>query len=142
MDGTQELPNIIKIAAELNADNQSSYPDSLLHLENSELSSLGKEYLEETKWARNDAPMFIDKMPNNFIHIGLIKTILPNAKIIDTRRDAMDTCFSCFKQFFERGQLFTYSLADLGNYYSDYIKAMNHWHEVYGEDILLSLIHI
>ena len=70
VDGTQELPNIIKIAAELNADNQSSYPDSLLHLENSELSNLGKEYLEETKWARNDAPMFIDKMPNNFIHIG------------------------------------------------------------------------
>ena len=136
VDGTQELPNIIKIAAELNADNQSSYPDSLLHLENSELSSLGREYLEETKWARNDAPMFIDKMPNNFIHIGLIKTILPNAKIIDTRRDAKDTCFSCFKQFFARGQLFTYSLADLGNYYSDYIKAMNHWHEVYGEDIL------
>mgnify|MGYP005685095959 FL=1 len=74
-------------------------------------------------------------MPNNFIHIGLIKTILPNAKIIDTRRDPMDTCFSCFKQFFARGQLFTYSLEDLGNYYTDYIRAMNHWHNVFEKDI-------
>ena len=98
-------------------------------------NSLCKDYISETTWARDNAPFFIDKMPNNFIHIGLIKTILPNAKIIDTRRDPMDTCFSCFKQFFARGQLFTYSMEDLGNYYADYIRAMNHWHKVYGKDI-------
>ena len=135
VDGTQELPNIIKIAAELNTNNQNNYPEVLKELDESELSNLGKDYISETAWARGSAPFFIDKMPNNFIHIGLIKTILPNAKIIDTRRDPMDTCFSCFKQFFARGQLFTYSLEDLGNYYTDYIRAMNHWHNVYGKDI-------
>ena len=135
VDGTQELPNIIKIAAELNTNNQNSYPEVLKELDESKLSNLGKDYISETAWARDSAPFFIDKMPNNFIHIGLIKTILPNAKIIDTRRDPMDTCFSCFKQFFARGQLFTYSLEDLGNYYTDYIRAMNHWHNVYGKDI-------
>ena len=135
VDGTQELPNIIKIAAELNTNNQNNYPEVLKELDESKLSNLGKDYILETAWARDSAPFFIDKMPNNFIHIGLIKTILPNAKIIDTRRDPMDTCFSCFKQFFARGQLFTYSLEDLGNYYTDYIRAMNHWHNVYGKDI-------
>ena len=135
VDGTQELPNIIKIAAELNNDKQNSYPEVLKELDNLKISKLGKEYISETTWARDNAPFFIDKMPNNFIHIGLIKTILPNAKIIDTRRDPMDTCFSCFKQFFARGQLFTYSMEDLGNYYTDYIRAMNHWHKVYGKDI-------
>ena len=135
VDGTQELPNIIKIAAELNTNNQNNYPEVLKELDESKLSNLGKDYISETAWARDSAPFFIDKMPNNFIHIGLIKTILPNAKIIDTRRDPMDTCFSCFKQFFARGQLFTYSLEDLGNYYTDYIRAMNHWHNIYGKDI-------
>ena len=135
VDGTQELPNIIKIAAELNNDKQNSYPEVLKELDDLKISKLGKDYISETTWARGDAPFFIDKMPNNFIHIGLIKTILPNAKIIDTRRDPMDTCFSCFKQFFARGQLFTYSMEDLGNYYTDYIRAMNHWHKVYGKDI-------
>ena len=135
VDGTQELPNIIKIAAELNNDKQNSYPEVLKELDDLKISKLGKDYISETTWARDKAPFFIDKMPNNFIHIGLIKTILPNAKIIDTRRDPMDTCFSCFKQFFARGQLFTYSMEDLGNYYTDYIRAMNHWHKVYGKDI-------
>ena len=133
VDGTQELPNIIKIAAELNSNNQKNYPEVLKELDESKLSNLGKDYISETAWARDSAPFFIDKMPNNFIHIGLIKTILPNAKIIDTRRDPMDTCFSCYKQFFARGQLFTYSLEDLGNYYTDYIRAMNHWHNIYGK---------
>ena len=135
VDGTQELPNIIKIASELNSYNHNTYPEILKELDELKLTEMGKNYLSETTWARKSAPFFIDKMPNNFIHIGLIKTILPNAKIIDTRRDPMDTCFSCYKQFFARGQLFTYSLEDLGNYYTDYIKAMNHWHNIYGKDI-------
>ena len=135
VDGTQELPNIIKIASELNSYNHNTYPEILKELDELKLTEMGKNYLSETTWARKNAPFFIDKMPNNFIHIGLIKTILPNAKIIDTRRDPMDTCFSCYKQFFARGQLFTYSLEDLGNYYTDYIKAMNHWHNLYGKDI-------
>ena len=79
VDGTQELPNIIKIAAELNSNNQNNYPEVLKELDDSKLSNLGKVYISETAWARDTAPFFIDKMPNNFIHIGLIKTILPNA---------------------------------------------------------------
>ena len=135
VDGTQELTNIIKIAADLRRKNDNLYPEILGKTDEDEITNLAKNYLKETRWARDGAPHFIDKMPNNFIHIGLIKTILPNAKIIDTRRDAMDTCFSCYKQFFARGQLFTYSLEDLGNYYTDYIRAMNHWHNVFGKDI-------
>ena len=104
VDGTQELPNIIKIASELNSYNHNTYPEILKELDELKLTEMGKNYLSETTWARKNAPFFIDKMPNNFIHIGLIKTILPNAKIIDTRRDPMDTCFSCYKQFFARGQ--------------------------------------
>ena len=63
-------------------------------------NDLGKKYIDETKWARSSKPFFIDKMPNNFVHIGLIKLILPKAKIIDARRNPMDACFSCFKQYF------------------------------------------
>ena len=136
VDGTQELPNIIKTAADLNAMDDKGYPETLLQLSKNEIKELGKNYIELTRWSRQKAQFFIDKMPNNFIHIGLIKTILPNAKIIDTRRSSMDTCFSCFKQFFARGQLFTYSLSDLAHYYNDYINAMDQWHKIYPGEIL------
>ena len=136
VDGTQELPNIIKAAADLNAMDEKGYPETLLKLQKNDIKNLGKKYIDSTRWSRQKAPFFIDKMPNNFIHIGLIKTILPNAKIIDTRRGSMDTCFSCFKQFFARGQLFTYSLSDLAHYYNDYIDAMDHWHKIYPGEIL------
>ena len=66
-------------------------------------------------------------MPNNFSHIGLIKLILPNAKIIDARRNPLDTCFSCYKQLFARGQVFTYDLPELARYYINYVKLMDHW---------------
>ena len=79
---------------------------------------------------RAGAPFFTDKMPNNFRHLGLIRMILPNAKIIDARRDAMDCCFSGFKQLFAEGQEFTYSLEDVGTYYRDYVTLMEHWDKV------------
>ena len=69
-------------------------------------------------------------MPNNIIHIGLIHLILPNAKIIDARRNPMDCCFSCYKQLFGSGQGFTYSQNRIGNYYLDYLKIMEHWDNV------------
>src|SRR5690606_12790009 len=75
-------------------------------------------------------PFFIDKMPNNFQHVGLIHLILPNAKIIDARRHPMACCFSCYKQLFARGQTFTYDLVKVGRYYSDYVKLMDHWDAV------------
>ena len=74
-------------------------------------------------------------MPNNFVHIGLIKLILPNAKIIDARRNPMDSCFSCFKQYFAKGQHFTYDLDDIARYYKDYLRLMNFWNELFPGEI-------
>ena len=85
---------------------------------------------------RKDAPMFTDKMPNNFRHIGLIHLIMPNAKIIDARRYPLDCCFSMFKQLFAQGQEFSYGLAEAGSYYNNYVKLMNHWNAVLPNKIL------
>ena len=137
VDGTQELPNIMNLSREIEnlGKGKKAYPEFLTKLSDIQITELGKKYINQTKWSREEAPFFIDKMPNNFMHIGLIKTLLPNAKIIDTRRGAMDTCFSCFKQFFAKGQHFTYDLEDLGLFYNDYINIMNHWHDVYPDQI-------
>ena len=137
VDGTQELPNIMNLSREVEVMGKSkeAYPSFLKKLSEMQISELGNKYIDQTKWSRGNAPFFIDKMPNNFIHIGFIKTILPNAKIIDTRRGAMDTCFSCFKQFFAKGQHFTYDLEDLGLFYNDYINIMDHWHSIYPNQI-------
>ena len=88
-------------------------------------------FIDETMWARNEKELFIDKMPNNFPHIGLIKMILPNAKIIDARRNPMDGCFSCFKQYFAKGQHFTYDLDDIARYYKDYLRLMGFWNKFF-----------
>jgi hypothetical protein len=87
--------------------------------------------LSQTRIQRKrGAPFFIDKMPNNFQHIGLIHLALPNAKIIDARRHPLGCCFSGFKQHFARGQHFSYSLEDIGRYYRDYVELMEHFDEV------------
>ncbi len=90
----------------------------------------GRTFIEDTRIHRQGAPLFIDKMPNNFRHIGLIKLILPNAKIIDARRNPLDCCFSGFKQLFAEGQEFTYDLRDIGQYYRDYLDLMDHWEKM------------
>jgi len=95
-----------------------------------QLVELGQEYMDRTRIQRGSAPHFVDKMPNNFFHVGLISLILPNAKIIDARRHPMAACFSGYTQLFARGQPFTYSLADVGQYYCDYVAVMDHWDEV------------
>tara|TARA_B100001105_G_scaffold33635_1_gene23499 strand:- start:76 stop:711 length:636 start_codon:yes stop_codon:yes gene_type:complete len=109
---------------------QTAYPEILSTLSKEEIESLGKQYISETKYLRLNSPFFIDKMPNNFSHIGLIHLILPNAKIIDARRNPLDTCFSCYKQLFARGQMFTYDLNEIARYYINYIELMDHWDEV------------
>ena len=132
VEGTMELPNMLNMASRLGSGtkDQTSYPEILSKLSTSEIESLGKQYISETKMIRSEFPFFIDKMPNNFSHIGLINLILPNAKIIDSRRDPLDTCFSCYKQLFARGQMFTYDFNELARYYVNYIKLMEHWDEV------------
>ena len=140
VDGTLELPNILSIAQSLRRRGQgegsAEYPAIIADMSALELRELGEKYLAETAIHRQDAPYFIDKMPNNFRHIGLIKLILPNAKIIDARRHPMACCFSGYKQLFAEGQEFSYDLDDLGSYYHDYVQLMGHWQTVLPGDIL------
>ena len=135
VEGTTELQNIIalsrKIANKKSSNSKSEYPTAIKNMNNSEFKEMGTAYIRNTLDQRvTDKPYFIDKMPNNFIHIGLIHLILPNAKIIDARRNPMDCCFSCYKQLFGSGQGFTYSQNRIGNYYLDYLKIMEHWDKV------------
>ena len=140
VDGTLELPNILSIAQSLRGDDiygkLGNYPKSMESLTLEQRQALGKGYIEDTKMHRKDAPMFTDKMPNNFRHIGLIHLIMPNAKIIDARRYPLDCCFSMFKQLFAQGQEFSYGLAEAGSYYKSYVKLMNHWDRVLPNKIL------
>ncbi|MCH2192357.1 MAG: sulfotransferase, partial [Gammaproteobacteria bacterium] len=135
VDGTMELHDILGIASSL-SHQKTPYPFNVSELDSATLEKLGARYIEQTKAYRQGAAFFIDKMPNNFIHIGLIKKILPNAKIIDARRNPMDCCFSGFKQLFGEGQEFSYSLDDIGRYYNAYEQLMDYWHSVLPREIL------
>lgn len=134
VDGTLELPNIPALAQRLNGRRQKSeearYPKILADLSAEQLQKFGEAFISDTRVHRQDAPFFIDKMPNNFRHIGLIHLILPNAKIIDARRHPMACCFSGYKQLFASGQEFTYGLEEIGTYYKDYVELMDHWDAV------------
>lgn len=138
VDGTMELHNILGLASRLRGRNRSDnqYPKNLHEIKDDYFQRFGQQFIDETKVYREQAPFFIDKMPNNFLHIGLIKLILPNAKIIDARRSPMACCFSGFKQLFAEGQEFSYSLYDIGRYYQAYLKLMAHWDNVLPNQIL------
>ena len=140
IDGTLELPNILSMAQSLRGDDiygkEGNYPKSMESLTLKQREDFGKSFIEDTRMHRKDAPMFTDKMPNNFRHIGLIHLIMPNAKIIDARRYPLDCCFSMFKQLFAQGQEFTYGLKEAGSYYSSYVKLMHHWEKVLPGKIL------
>ena len=140
IDGTLELPNILSLAQSLRGDDiygkEGNYPKSMESLTLDQRLNFGKSFIEETRMHRKDAPMFTDKMPNNFRHIGLIHLIMPNAKIIDARRYPLDCCFSMFKQLFAQGQEFTYGLKEAGSYYKSYVNLMNHWDKVLPNKIL------
>jgi predicted Zn-dependent protease len=129
VEGTMELHDVTQIARALGSwakrDDGSAYPEILETLPPERFEALGEDYLARTRIHRKlGRPFFIDKMPNNFLHIALIQLMLPNAKIVDARRHPLACCFSCFKQHFARGQGFTYSLADIGRYYADYVALM------------------
>ena len=140
VDGTLELPNILSLAHSLRGNDvygkKGNYPKVMSEFTPEQREQMGKSYIEETKIHRKDAPMFTDKMPNNFRHIGLIHLILPNAKIIDARRYPLDCCFSMFKQLFAQGQEFTYGLEEAGSYYNSYVRLMDHWNKVLPNKIL------
>jgi tetratricopeptide (TPR) repeat protein len=135
VEGTMELPDIIAMARGLasSADDAdgANYPGALAALTDDQWRGLGAEYLERTRIHRKlGKPFFIDKMPNNFVHLGLILVALPNARIIDARRHPLACCFSGFKQHFALGQHFSYSLEDIGRYYRDYVGFMAHFDRV------------
>ena len=133
IDGTLELPDIPRLVHQFrdrDPDGPPRYPAILADLTPEEFREMGEAYLHDTRVHRKGAPYFIDKMPNNFRDIGFIHLILPNARIIDARRDAMPCCFGNFKQLFPQGMEFKYSLEELGRYYSQYIALMEHWDKV------------
>ena len=141
VDGTMELHNILDLAKRLRGRDKASdpsprYPRILGELPAERFEQFGEQFIEDTRAYRGSAPRFIDKMPNNFFHVGLIKLILPNAKVIDARRHPMACCFSGYKQLFGEGQEFSYGLEEIGNYYKQYVDLMNHWDQVLPDFVL------
>jgi hypothetical protein len=132
VQGTMELPNLVTIVRELDhlGGAADAYPECVAGLPGDALARFGRRYLEETRDLRGERPRFIDKMPNNFSHVGLLQLILPRATIIDVRRHPLDACFSAFKQYFAEGQSFSHDLTDLGRYYRCYLELMDHWDAV------------
>lgn len=133
VEGTAELPNLGKIANSTGKYRPDglAYPNTLETLTDRDFAAYGKEYLKQVERHRVlGRPFFIDKMPNNFIHVGWIKLILPNAKIINTRRHPMDSLLGVYKQLFAKGQNFTYDTLELAEFYRCYDRIMSHWHDV------------
>jgi tetratricopeptide (TPR) repeat protein len=131
VEGTQELAEIPTLVVQLQGRDPEignpRYPGVLANLKPDDLLQFGEKYLSDTRAYRTGKPHFIDKMPNNFRHLGLIHMILPNAKIIDARREPMACCFGNLKQLFARGQEFAYSVDDIARYYRTYLELMQHW---------------
>ena len=146
VEGTMELHNILGLASRLQGRNQqksaleSQYPKNLHDIKPEYFKRFGQQFIDETRIYRDSSPLFIDKMPNNFLHIGLIRLILPNAKIIDARRSPLACCFSGYKQLFAEGQEFSYNLEDIGRYYQAYLTLMDHWNTVI-PDFVLTVNH-
>lgn len=140
VDGTRELLMMQRLAFQLHGPdsdfNNPRYPAILEDLSAEDCRRLGERYLEVTRIHRRGAPRFIDKMPNNFRDIGLIALTLPNARIIDARREPMACCVSNLKQHFGMGQEFGYSIEDIARYYRTYLELMRHWNEVLPGKIL------
>jgi tetratricopeptide (TPR) repeat protein len=135
VEGTMELPDVVAIVRALGGRKSwaeaSRYPEVLADLDAGRIQELGEQYLDRTRIQRKaGTPFFIDKLPNNWAHVGLIHLMLPNAKIIDARRHPLACCWSGFKQHFARGQNFTYRLQDIGRYYRDYVELMAHFDRV------------
>jgi tetratricopeptide (TPR) repeat protein len=131
VEGTHELSDIQRIVLEIQGfggdPDEVRYPAALADMTAQDVRRMGERYLTDTRVYRSGKPFFIDKMPNNFRHIGLIRLILPNARIIDARREPMACCFSNLKQLFANGQEFTYSAEDIARYYRTYLELMRHW---------------
>ncbi len=144
IEGTMELKEISSIARSLTpSDRQNSghYTTGLANVEKSELEKMGQRYLEYVANLRHGAPFFTDKLPDNFSYIGLIKSILPNAKIIDVRRDPMACGWSLYRQYFSKGVNYSYDLTKIAQYYNRYVDLMEHWHSILPGEIFTVNYH-
>jgi tetratricopeptide (TPR) repeat protein len=132
VEGTMELPDLARCIKEINRArrDRKEYPEAVAELGAEDFTRLGNKYLESTMRYRTGKAYFIDKMPNNFPSIGFLHLILPNAKVINARRHPLDSCMGCYKQLFYKGQSFTYDQFELAQYYLQYQRIMDHWHEV------------
>jgi tetratricopeptide (TPR) repeat protein len=133
VEGTSELPYVGRLATSLNLNRRDgiNYPEAMRELPPANVAALGREYLARARMhRRSGAPRFIDKMPNNFPNVGLIALMLTNAKIVDARRHPLDACLSNYRQLFAKGQNFTYDLTEIGEYYLQYQRMMDHWARV------------
>jgi len=128
--GAGELPELLRIAHRKTHPATSSFPDNLRYLDGKTLSAWGAEYVSSVQLRAPHAKRITDKMPANFFTVPLIHLMLPNAKIIHVNRNPVDTCLSCFTRLFQRKQEHTYDLAELGRYYADYARLMDHWRAV------------
>lgn len=139
VDATRELAGISSVVRDLFNPNQpgrGQYPQSMANLSATQIQGLAQRYLDFVQTYRQKAPYFVDKAPPNFLHIGLIKTLFPNAKIIDIRRNPMASGWSVYRHFFADSFLFSYDLTTIGKYYNDYIELMDYWHMVLPGQIL------
>jgi len=140
VEGTHELAEVPRLVAEIRGreveDGRPRYPAALATMSDADFLHLGEKYLAETSVYRSGRAYFIDKMPNNFRHVGLIHLMLPNARIIDARREPMACCFGNLKQLFATGQEFTYSVDDIARYYRTYLELMRHWDQVLPKRVL------
>jgi len=132
VEGTHELPDLAHMVQAFKKRNSKNihFPENLREPGQQSWSEMGDEFIRRTQKYRSGTPRFIDKNPNNFIYTGLLHLMLPNAKIINARRHPLDSCFGSYKQLFASGQPFTYDISEIGEYYLQYWKIMDHWHEV------------
>ena len=132
VEGLSELPEITAIAKEIDDQarsqkSETAYPEQLASLPDGAFTIFAADYLARAGLRRRtERPLFVDKFPGNFLHVGLIHLMLPNAVIIDVRRHPLSCCLSLFRQCFAGGQAYSYDLADLGRYFADYVALMNH----------------
>ena len=133
VEGTHELPDLGRVARSvgLGREDRKAYPEAMTLLSNEELKQAGEEYLRRTERHRElGTPRFTDKLPNNFVHVGFLELALPNARVINAKRHPLDSCLGAFKQLFARGQPFTYDQFEIAEFYIEYQRIMDHWHEV------------
>ena len=138
VEGTHEL-NELTEAMRSTRDKfniKKRFPEALSFFNDEHWEIFGDKYISNTEKYRTDKLFFIDKNPNNFTFIGAIKLGIPNAKIINAQRHPLDSCYGSFKQLFASGQPFSYDLVELGEYYMEYQRIMEHWHAICPEFVL------